>query len=675
MELSSKGKWDLLSSPFKLGNVDLKNRIVFQPHFTSFGNEDGSPSETHRAYYEERAAGGTGLIIFESQATHPNGRISRYATNAWDECNIKSYSNVVNAVHNHGTKIFSQLTHSGPDTLMIRPSILWGPSQLDESPTTFRTKKMEIADIEDVISHFAQSARNMVEAGFDGIEIKIGHDGLLRAFASPFLNTRLDQYGQNFDGRMRISLEVIAAVRKEIPSEMPLGIRLCVSEFTEWGYDADYGIAMAKEIEKSTHINYFNADAGTAANYWMQIPPASFDEGSFRHITKKLKSNVEIPVISFGRIKHPEQAESILKSGEADLIGMARQLIADPSYAKKVLEGKDDEIRYCIGGNDSCIFQVANEQPLRCDHNPSAGRELIFSERLITKARTVKNIAIVGAGPAGLKVAEILALRGHAVTVFEKDNNVGGQVLLAQLQPYHVEIYDVIDYLKRATSKLGVEIHLGVEITSDLLEEIDAEVIVLATGSSPISYRHSDELSDKSEMPGSYRNVIQNIDCETVATSDEILSGSKNPGKNVLLIDEMGSWDGAGTAEFLANAGSQVHVISSHFSIGSSLETANQVLFYKRALEKGISLLPSTKLLKITGNNAYLENIHSKMGFQIMDVDQIAVSVGRRSEDSLYVNWAEALTSKQIFRIGDSVAPRMLRDVLREAYDFAVHFE
>jgi pyruvate/2-oxoglutarate dehydrogenase complex dihydrolipoamide dehydrogenase (E3) component len=176
-------------------------------------------------------------------------------------------------------------------------------------------------------------------------------------------------------------------------------------------------------------------------------------------------------------------------------------------------------------------------------------------------------------------------------------------------------------------------------------------------------------------MPGSYRNVIQNIDCETVATSDEILSGSKNPGKNVLLIDEMGSWDGAGTAEFLANAGSQVHVISSHFSIGSSLETANQVLFYKRALEKGISLVPSTKLIKIAGNNAYLENIHSKMGFQIMDVDQIVVSVGRRSEDSLYVNWAEALTSKQIFRIGDSVAPRMLRDVLREAYDFAFHFE
>jgi len=255
MELSSKSKWNLLSSPFKLGNVDLKNRIVFQPHFTSFGNEDGSPSETHRAYYEERAAGGTGLIIFESQATHPNGRISRYATNAWEECNIEPYSNIVKAVHKYDTKIFSQLTHSGPDTLMIRPSVLWGPSQLDQSPTTFRTKKMEIEDIEDVISHFAYSAKNMVAAGFDGIEIKIGHDGLLRAFASPFLNTRLDKYGQDFEGRIRISLEVIAAVRNAIPSAMPLGIRLCVSEFTEWGYDAEYGIQIAQALEKTNQID------------------------------------------------------------------------------------------------------------------------------------------------------------------------------------------------------------------------------------------------------------------------------------------------------------------------------------------------------------------------------------------------------------------------------------
>lgn len=675
MESSSSSKWNLLNSPFEIGTVNLKNRIVFQPHFTSFGNEDGSPSETHRAYYEERAAGGTGLIIFESQATHPSGRISRYATNAWEECNIDSYSNIVKAVHKYETKIFSQLTHSGPDTLMVRPSILWGPSQLDESPTTFRTKKMEIQDIEDVVSYFAQSAKNMVAAGFDGIEIKIGHDGLLRAFASPFLNTRLDKYGQNFEGRIRISLEVVAAVRNAIPSTMPLGIRLCVSEFTQWGYDAEYGIQIAQALEKTGQIDYFNADAGTAANYWMQIPPASFDEGSFRHITKKLKNGVQLPVISFGRIKHPEQAEAILKSGEADLIGMARQLIADPAYAKKVSEGKDDEIRYCIGGNDSCIFQVANEQPLRCDHNPSAGRELIFSERLLAKAETSKKIAVVGAGPAGLKVAEILARRGHSVTVFEKENNVGGQILLAQLQPYHVEIYDVIDYLKRATNSLGVEIHLGVEITDDLLEEIDAEVIVLATGSSAISYRNLDNSNDMLYMPGSYQNVIENLHSETVATSDEILLGSKKPGKNVLLIDEAGSWEGAGTAEFLANAGSQVHVISNHFSIGSSLETANRVLFYKRALEKDITLLPSTKLLKVVQNVAYLENIHSTKTFQIIDVDQVVLSIGRRSEDTLYSNWVDAESNKQIFRIGDSVAPRMLRDVLREAYDFAFQFK
>jgi 2,4-dienoyl-CoA reductase-like NADH-dependent reductase (Old Yellow Enzyme family)/siroheme synthase (precorrin-2 oxidase/ferrochelatase) len=671
-------KWPLLTSPFTIGQVTLRNRFVFQPHFTALGDE-GAPSADHRAYYEERAAGGTGLIIFESQAVHPTGGVSRHTVNAWDEANIPAYREVVDAVHRHGAKFFSQFVHSGPDTLASRPPLMWGPTQIPEPSNNFPAKAMEPHEIQEVAEYHGRSARNMVAAGFDGVEVKIGHDGLLHAFASPFLNQRTDAYGGDLERRLRLSVEALSAVRAATPDNFVVGVRICLNEYTDWGYDTDYGLSMAAYLDSTGLVDYFNSDAGTASSYWMQIPPTVFDEGSFRHLTKRLKDTVSVPVISFGRIKHPEMAERVLASGEADLIGMARQLIADPATATKATEGRDEDIRYCIGGNDSCIFQVAREQQIRCDHNPAAGRERLFSERLLTVVDEPKDVVVIGGGPAGMKAAETLARRGHRVSLFEQRTQLGGQVLLAQQQPHHVEIFDVVDYLERALRRLNVEVHLGVEITEDLLDEIEGDALILATGSRPALSRVGVNPAITGQAPSAgldYFNspAIRDLDAQVVATVDEVLSGARVPGRRAVVIDGTGNWEGAGTAEFLANAGSEVSVVSDRFNVGYSLETANRELFYRRAAEKNIRTLHTMAFAGFDDGVVHLKNIYTSESTRISGVDLVVPAVGRRSDEALFLDWKRRAGRRAVHRLGDCVAPRMLREVIRESYEFALTF-
>jgi 2,4-dienoyl-CoA reductase-like NADH-dependent reductase (Old Yellow Enzyme family) len=419
-------QFPLLFSPFRIRGVELRNRFVFQPHFTALGTLDGLPTDAHVAYHEERALGGVGLIIMESQAIHPSGKMSRRFINAWDPAVIPLLRNITDVVHSKGAKIFTQLTHGGHTSLEHPPHIMWAPTQMPEPSSHFSTKAMDEDDIRAVISGFAASARNAVEAGFDGIEIKVAHDGLLRSFASPFFNRRSDRYGGSFENRMRLSVEVLVAIKEQAGDTFPVGVRICLSEFTAFGYDLDYGLRMAKTLETSGLVDYFNADAGSFSSYWIEIPPAAVAPAEFRKLNAELKRATQLPVIAFGRITPPQLGEDMLRDGKADLIGMARQLIADPETPNKLKAGRVDLVRLCVACNDACIFQVGQEKAVRCIHNPSAGREREMNERLVTQAEVTRRVVVVGGGPAGLKVAEIASKRGHKVTLLERENALGG---------------------------------------------------------------------------------------------------------------------------------------------------------------------------------------------------------------------------------------------------------
>jgi mycofactocin system FadH/OYE family oxidoreductase 2 len=630
-----------LFSPLQLGSTIVPNRIHFAAHMTNFG-EDHQISERHIYYYRERAKGGCGLITTEELGVHPSDHPYAKLVDAFDPNVIAGFKELTKAIHEYDTKIFAQLNHNGMqgDGKISRLPV-WGPSPGKDPIFRETAKEMEIEDIQECIAYFARSAIHAVDGGFDGIELQVGHSSLLRQFLSPATNFRNDEYGGNLENRMRFCLEVVKAVREAVGSDFTLGVRLNADEMhPRRGLTLADAKQIAIRLEATGLLDFMDLSLGTFFNLFLVEGSMHTPLGYTVPLSAGIRSVIRLPVFCTNRINDPHLAEKILADGHADMIGMVRALICDPELPNKALEGRSDDIRHCVADNQGCIARMGLGFRLGCIQNPAVGQEKTLGMGTLRTCDKPKRVVVVGAGPAGLEAARTAALRRHQVIVFEKNDEVGGQNIIAGKAAGRQELTGVSRWLIGQVNKLGIDLRLGTEATAEVVLQQNPDAVVVATGSVP----------KKKPFPGQYA-------APQVITTWEVLNGGVPAGPRVLLIDMDGHHQATATAELLADLGKKVHIITPTLFVGAGLGPLQDLyLTRQRLAKKDVTFTPDIAVLEIQGTLVKGLNVYSNEMIDFEGYDTVVLAVGNQACEDLY--FALKGRVKELYRIGDCVAPR-----------------
>ncbi|UCG84346.1 MAG: FAD-dependent oxidoreductase [Dehalococcoidia bacterium] len=661
----SAQQFKYLFSPIEIGPYTVKNRVMCAHHGPMMA-EQGIPTDEYVYYEIEKAKGGAGWVAMsigynmprDPMYMKPNGGHYDRQVYTWKKEIIPQMKKIADGVHEYGARVSFQWYSSSLGS-RIGPSVVPDCNFGDQMWSAI-TKE----DIEEYLKYMAVCAENLMEAGFDGVDVH-NHSGWVADFLSATINKRTDEYGGRLENRARLLMETIDTLRKVVGPDKTIGYTLTVDDLLPGSIVPEDGVELMRMLDRDKKVDFIIAgiarETQTMHMYFgpLYLPPA-YQLYAVEQVKEVAKN---IPVIAVGRINDPLIAEQALAEGKCDMIAMARALIADPELPNKAREGRLDDIRPCMGCNLNCIKFMFQGVPIRCVANPTIGMEWQGwggGNSSIRQAPEKKKVVVVGGGPSGMEAARVAALKGHDVTIYEKEKELGGQALLAERLPGREEMGGLIRWQKLQLPQAGVKVITGTEATAQMILDVNPDVVVVAAGSTWMRNGY---------FGGSHMEVA-GWQQDNVYSADEIVrgitEGTLDIGKKAIIWDTRGDIIPRAVAELMADQGCQVELIC---PLPVALDLQMDVTYLHimpRILVKGVKVSMETFLVMIQDKTATVLNIHTMETREITDIDTVVLTTGKIPNDQLY-NELEGKV-KELYKIGEARNPHDMGDANRDGH-------